>query len=49
MRRIALAIAAVVALVGATYGQTQTPPVVRTPVQAPGTMELYFIDTEART
>src|SRR5712691_24500 len=46
MRRIALAIAAVVALVGATYGQTQTPPVVRTPVQAPGTMELYFIDTE---
>ena len=47
MRRIALAIAAVVALVGgAAHGQTQTPPVVRTPVQAPGTLEIYFIDTE---
>jgi len=47
MRRIALAIAAVVALVGgAAHGQTQAPPVVRMPAQAPGTMEIYFIDTE---
>jgi beta-lactamase superfamily II metal-dependent hydrolase len=48
MRRIALAIAAmVVAVVGASiHGQTATPPVVRVPVQAPGIMELYFIDTE---
>jgi len=47
MRRIALAIAAIVAMVGAAaHGQTATPPVVRVPVQAPGTMELYFIDTE---
>jgi len=47
MRRIALAIAATVALVGATaHGQTATPPQVRVPAQAPGTMELYFIDTE---
>src|SRR5947207_4209530 len=49
MRRIALAIAATVALVGATaHGQTATPPQVRVPAQAPGTMELYFIDTEGR-
>src|SRR5262245_64354022 len=47
MRRIALAIAAAVALVGASlYGQTATAPVVRTPVQAPGVLEIYFIDTE---
>ena len=47
MRRTALAIIAVVALVGAAaHGQTATPPVVRVPVQAPGTIELYFIDTE---
>jgi competence protein ComEC len=48
MRRIALAIAAaVVALVGASlHGQTATAPVVRTPVQAPGVLEIYFVDTE---
>ena len=49
MRRIALAIAAMVALVGAAaHGQAQapTPPVVRVPAQPPGTMEIYFIDTE---
>ncbi len=47
MRRIALAIAATVALVGTTaHGQTATPPQVRVPAQAPGTMEIYFIDTE---
>ncbi len=47
MRRIALSIAAAVALAGAAaHGQTQTAPVVRTPVAAPGTMEIYFIDTE---
>src|SRR5215470_14155009 len=48
MRRIALAIAAAaVALVGASlHGQTATAPVVRTPVQAPGVLEIYFIDTE---
>ena len=27
-------------------GQTATPPEVRVPAQAPGIMELYFIDTE---
>src|SRR2546422_1441404 len=49
MRRIALEIAAMVALVGAaTHTQAQAPqaPVVRTPVPAPGIMEIYFIDTE---
>ena len=47
MRRIALAIAAaVVALVGAVHGQTATAPVVRVPVQPPGVLEIYFIDTE---
>ncbi len=47
MRRIALAIIAAVALVGATaHGQTATAPVVRVPVPAPGVLEIYFIDTE---
>jgi competence protein ComEC len=47
MRRMALAIAATVAMAGAAaQGQTQVPPQVRVPAQAPGTMELYFIDTE---
>jgi len=49
MRRIALVIAAIVALVGAAArGQAPAPqaPVVRTPVPAPGVMEIYFIDTE---
>jgi competence protein ComEC len=47
MRRLALAIAATVALIAATaHGQTQTPPVVRTPVQPPGVLEIYFVDTE---
>src|SRR5207249_8454011 len=47
MRRIALVIAATVALVGASvHGQTATPPQVRVPVSAPGIMEIYFIDTE---
>jgi competence protein ComEC len=49
MRRITLVIAAIVALVGAAgYGQAQTQqaPVVRVPQPTPGTMELYFIDTE---
>jgi len=47
MRRIGLAIAAAVAMAGAAaHGQTQVPPQVRVPAQAPGTMELYFIDTE---
>jgi competence protein ComEC len=50
MRRIALAIIALVALVGAAvYGQAQGPPqapVVRVPAQPPGVLEIYFIDTE---
>ena len=49
MRRIALAIALMVVLVGAaTHGQAQAPqvPLVRTPVPAPGIMEIYFVDTE---
>ena len=47
MRRIALAIAVTVAMVGAAaHAQTQTPPQVRVPAQPPGTMEIYFIDTE---
>ena len=49
MRRIALVIATIVALVGAAArGQAPAPqaPVVRTPVPAPGVMEIYFIDTE---
>src|SRR5262245_6360478 len=53
MRRTALVIVAVVTLVGAAaYGQAQAPqgppqaPVVRTPVAAPGVMEIYFVDTE---
>ena len=47
MRRRALAIAAAVAIAGAVaHGQTQTPPQVRVPVQAPGTLEIYFVDTE---
>jgi len=47
MRRTALAIAAMVALVGAAaHGQAPTPPQVRVPAQPPGTMEIYFIDTE---
>lgn len=50
MRRTALAIAAIVALVAAAaHGQAQAPPPVpqvRVPVQPPGTMEIYFIDTE---
>ena len=49
MRRVLLAVAAAVALVGAAvHGQAQapTPPLVRVPAQPPGTMELYFIDTE---
>jgi competence protein ComEC len=47
MRRIALAIAAMVALVGAvSHGQALAPPQVRAPAKPPGTMEIYFIDTE---
>ena len=49
MRRVLLAVAAAVALVGAAvHGQAQapTPPLVRVPAQPPGTMEIYFIDTE---
>jgi beta-lactamase superfamily II metal-dependent hydrolase len=50
MRRIALAIAAIVALVGAAaHGQAQGPPPVpqvRVPAQPTGTTDIYFIDTE---
>ena len=47
MRRIALAITATMAIAAvAAHAQTQTPPVVRTPVQPPGVLEIYFIDTD---
>ena len=47
MRRIALALIAALAVAGVTaFGQTATPPVVRVPVQPPGVLEIYFIDTE---
>ena len=47
MRRITLAIVAIAAIaVAVAHGQTQTPPVVRVPVQPPGVLEIYFVDTE---
>ena len=45
MRKVLLAVAAAVAVGSIAYGQAQVP-VVRQPVPGPGTMELYFIDTE---
>ncbi len=45
MRRIALAVAAVVVLGSIAYGQAQVP-VVRQPAPTQGTTDIYFIDTE---
>ena len=45
MRKVLLAVAVAAALGSIAYGQAQVP-VVRQPVPGPGTMEIYFIDTE---
>ena len=46
MRRIALTIAALVALAGAVAHGQQPVPQVRVPARPPGVLEIYFIDTE---
>jgi len=45
MRKVLLAVAVAAALGSIAYGQAQVP-VVRQPAPAPGTTEIYFIDTE---